>query len=100
MIQSLLKANIYDNDPVRYQELEPDKQQALLRWIASNIEPKRNKHSSAYTLKHFFESAADGFYVTSGEFAGALLAAGYRMRKLEEQWENRRFYCVLKKSVR
>ncbi|MDP9476457.1 MAG: hypothetical protein M3R38_12375 [Actinomycetota bacterium] len=40
--------------------------------------------SDSYTMKHDFETAG-GFYVTNGQFKGAMLAAGYQPAKRGEQ---------------
>jgi hypothetical protein len=33
--------------------------------------------ASSYALKHYFEVADDGFYITNGQFKGAMLEAGF-----------------------
>lgn len=88
-------ANYYD--PAAYGELTPDQQAQLQTWIALLFAPigfraPRVRYCS-YDLKHWFERCYDrripgtnrlerlphtgtGFYVTDGQFKGAMLAAG------------------------
>ena len=72
------------NDPVDFENLSPEEQAALLAWIAVAIRPAgRVGPSDSYIMKHDFETAG-GFYVTNGQFKGAMLAAGYLPVKREE----------------
>ena len=66
------------NHPDRFEELTADKQRALLGWIAESLVPTRRAGElTSYGLKHEFEGSLSGFYVTNGEFKGAMLTAGY-----------------------
>ena len=69
MMHPLDKAEAYD-------ALSPAEQGTLLEWIRLAIQPARRiGNETSYALKHDFEE--DGFYVSNGEFKGAMLAAGY-----------------------
>ncbi len=65
------------NDPEEYAGLTEKAQAALQVWIRLAIAPAppRTRGWSSYFLKHEFEAV--GFYITNGEFKGAMLAAGY-----------------------
>jgi hypothetical protein len=64
------------DSPAEFDVLPPAKQAALLAWIAQVMKPASTfgRHTS-YGIKHAFEDV--GFYVTNGEFKGAMLVAGY-----------------------
>lgn len=70
--------------PEEFDALPPAKKSALLAWIDGAMIPAKTygKHTS-YTLKHCFGD--DGFYVTNGEFKGAMLAAGYEPKDRKAQ---------------
>jgi hypothetical protein len=66
------------NSPDEFDDLPPDKQEAILSWVEQNLRPRKTvcyQHSS-YGLKHICEKAV-GFYVSNGEMKGAMLKAGY-----------------------
>jgi hypothetical protein len=65
------------NSPAGFLRLSEAEQDCLLGWIALAIRPAATRgRLSSYGLKHAFE-ALGGFYVTNGEFKGAMCAAGY-----------------------
>ena len=73
-----------EDDPRDYENLNPEEQATLRAWIEVAMRPARSVGpSTSYTMKHDFESAG-GFYVTNGQFKGAMLAAGYLPVKREE----------------
>src|SRR5829696_7284482 len=72
-----------------YDNLCPVEQAALLEWIRLAIKPAKTvAPSTSYGIKHDFEKA--GFYITNGQFKGAMLAAGYTPANPNElNWEFR-----------
>lgn len=69
------------NQPQDYEILTPAHKDALRRWIEENFKalknpPKRGPIDS-YTLKHYFEESERGFYISNGQFKGAMLAVGH-----------------------
>jgi hypothetical protein len=80
----LEKGRMHDS-PAEFDILLPAKQAALLAWIAYAMKPASTfgRHDS-YTIKHAAEEAL-GFYVTNGEFKGAMLAAGHEPKDRDEQ---------------
>lgn len=73
------------NDPTAYATLSASKQATVQAWIRRAIAPGTGRTSagrmSSYGLKHLFErSAPVGFYMTNGQFKGAMCAAGYEPR--------------------
>lgn len=67
----------YDS-PVGYGTLSAQQKTALALWIVANATrfDLRRTHSD-YLKERFTESEA-GFYVTHGQFKGAMLAQGYQ----------------------
>lgn len=76
------------NNPIEYHNLPEYKKQALKRWINKALKPFETKqyypHHSSYGLKHKFESSVVGFYVTNGQFKGAMLECGFIPKDQEE----------------
>lgn len=67
------------NSPDRYGAVPADQKEIVTRWIKKNILPRKtplNEHTS-YGLKHIFEWSDTGFYMTNGEFKGAMIASGF-----------------------
>jgi hypothetical protein len=64
------------DEPEAYQALTDPEKAALLEWIRLAVKPAKTRlpGRTSYGIKHDFER--DAFYVTNGEFKGALLAAG------------------------
>ena len=52
---------------------------AAADWIAGHWAPRQtvNRNHSSYGLKHYYEAAPGGEYVTNGQFIVALLLAGF-----------------------
>lgn len=80
MLSELRKVTEYDL-PEHYEQLTYPQKESLQLWIATNLAPitSINTHCTSYGLKHFFETAPDGFYISNGMFKGAMLATGYRV---------------------
>jgi hypothetical protein len=69
------------NDPEAFGDLSESEQQELLGWIAATIRSVRRRSPGAYCpssyyLKHEFERSSNGFYITNGQFKGAMQEAG------------------------
>jgi hypothetical protein len=69
--------------PEAYDELSQIKKDAIAYWIEHAI-CKATKYSkrTSYGIKHDFEHG--GFYLTNGQFKGAMLAAGYQPEDAQE----------------
>lgn len=70
-----------DNRPESYEDLSPVQKVTLRRWIDENFTALKSIPKSgpvdSYTLKHYFEESDHGFYITNGQFKGAMFAAGH-----------------------
>lgn len=68
------------NDPTEYEKLNTRQKEVLQEWITECVKPHRtqkyNSYHSSYGLKHVFDKGG-GFYVTNGQFKGAMLTAGF-----------------------
>lgn len=69
------------NNPKMFDKMPKNKQSKLLDWIKNNLIPIKtiNWKVSSYRLKHIFEKSEGGFYVTNGEFKGAMLKSGFKI---------------------
>ena len=70
------------NHPDEYNDLTSKEKEVLNEWIREVLEPCRIKSFSrsiptSYGLKHRFQYSDVGFYVTNGQFKGAMLVAGF-----------------------
>jgi len=67
------------DEPERFYELSEDDKKVLLKWIAEKITPQKRYYTkyTSYGLKHIFSGDIGGFYVSNGEFKGAMLWSGY-----------------------
>ena len=78
------------NRPDDYQNLSAEQKRCLLDWISRTLVPAASTKScpgSSYRLKHWFGNEStdefswwnnpNGFYVTNGQFKGAMLKAGF-----------------------
>jgi hypothetical protein len=65
------------NDPADFEALNSVERRVLLDWIEKTFMPGSIRSASSYALKHYFEAADDGFYITNGQFKGAMLEAGF-----------------------
>ena len=88
--------NIRDQ-PEHLHQLSGREQQVLTDWCKDNFISRKTptpQHSS-YGLKHRFEAAENGFYITNGQFKGAMLKAGFKpVDRRVLNW----IYCISTKS--
>ncbi len=69
--------------PEAYDDLTALEKDALAYWIDHAMcKAARYSKCSSYETKHDFE--AEGFYVTNGQFKGAMLAADYQPKDARE----------------
>jgi hypothetical protein len=61
-----------------YERLPTDKRAAVVTWIARTMHPIKaaNRYQNSAALTGVFTRSAGGFAVTTGQFNGAMLAAG------------------------
>lgn len=73
--------NLGVNDPNDFENLNDEQKEILVKWIPHNLgrADRIYKKASSYYLKEFFEKSPQGFYITNGQFKGAMLAAEYRV---------------------
>jgi hypothetical protein len=66
------------DSPKEFEHLPPLKRELLLRWIDLVLYPAVTvwRDATSYGLKHAAESDL-GFYVSNGQFKGAMIEAGY-----------------------
>lgn len=67
------------DEPSEYENLSIVEKEILLKWIITKLNrgDKYYKKESSYSLKHYFEDSLEGFYISNGQFKGAMLAAEY-----------------------
>ena len=69
------------NDYKTYEEMPAAEKAILIDWIEEHLTPFRamrfDMTYSSYNYKHFFEKSENGFYVTNGQFKGAMLSLGF-----------------------
>ena len=66
------------NQPDAWTLLHDGEKAILARWITEHISPSPHVSSkTSYDLKLAFGSSVGGFYLTNGQFKGAMQAAGY-----------------------
>lgn len=104
LLQSYIKQNYYKlaknfkpplnvgydyshDDPSNFMDLTHEEQNTLLSWILDSLVPARsvNYRHNSYETKHDFSDSSLGFYVTNGQFKGAMFVAGFKTDKLEQQ---------------
>jgi hypothetical protein len=76
------------NQPSAYLELPGKQRAAIQEWVAQELvtAPLAGPRCS-YGLKHVFHRLPGGFYVTNGQFKGAMLAAGHEpIDRYELNW--------------
>jgi hypothetical protein len=61
-----------------YLTLTPLQKESLRTWIAEQLGGCEHLEVSSFELRALFERAANGFYVTHEQMAGAMLTAGYQ----------------------
>lgn len=70
--------------PSEFGDLSSAKQDALVYWIRNAMVGSNSYcRRDTYGIKHDFE--AEGFYVSNGEFKGAMLVCGYRPKIVTAQ---------------
>lgn len=72
------------NHPADYNTLTDEEKEVLHYWIQHAIiaTARWNTNSSSYGLKHQFER--EGFYITNGQFKGAMICAGHLPKDIYE----------------
>lgn len=73
--------NVGVNDPNDFDNLSDEQKEILVKWIPHNLgrADRVYKKASSYYLKELFEKSPQGFYISNGQFKGAMLAAEYRV---------------------
>lgn len=76
-----MKHYICQDPPSEFEELNADQKRILLNWcdLITPIQSFNQKHTS-YGLKHIFSNSLDGFYITNGQFKGAMLKLGFKVK--------------------
>ncbi|UTR05425.1 hypothetical protein MM326_15110 [Alkalihalobacillus sp. LMS6] len=81
-----------------FNNLNSTEKQTLLNWCnkLEKIKSINEKHTS-YSLKHFFEKSEDGFYISNGQFKGAMLECGFTHQEIPDSpnWQ----FNVSEKSI-
>lgn len=77
------------NQSEEYDKLPECDKFVLQEWIKECLGPYRTKNynyhlPTSYGLKHRFQFGNSGFYITNGQFKGAMLAAGYEPKDPNE----------------
>ncbi|GAB2553475.1 hypothetical protein [Gracilibacillus alcaliphilus] len=87
------------NCPNHYEELTVEQQRILQDWIYVNFETSERFHliNASNNLKNLFENSPEGFYITNGQFKGAMINAGY---KVKDETERNWCFNVSKRSVK
>lgn len=67
------------NSPDNYSDLSDEHKEFLAGWIGRMFKPSKRVFyaMSSYGIKHVFERSPGGFYITNGQFKGAMKAAGH-----------------------
>lgn len=81
--------NVGVNDPNDFENLSDEEKEILVKWIPHNLgrADRIYKKRSSFELKKLFEISPQGFYITNGQFKGAILAAEYRVAdKKAKNW--------------
>lgn len=84
---SLMSKTVNQIDhPEEFDKLPDDQQEIVIKWIKENILPRKtiNHIHTSYGLKHIFEADQVGFYMTNGEFKGAMIACGHEPVKMDD----------------
>ena len=88
------------NSPEDFYNLNSEERDILTNWIRANLRPIKsvNKKHTSYGLKHYFERDKEnkGFYITNGQFKGAMLECGF---KPYQEWELNWEFCISEKSI-
>ncbi len=89
------------NSPEDFYNLGIEQREILTNWIRVNLKPIKsvNRNHSSYGLKHYFENDKEnnGFYITNGQFKGAMLECGFKpCKEMELNW----YFCISEKSMK
>jgi len=79
---------MYD-DSNEFNELDENKKTILVNWCKNKLTKIKsfNEKITSYGLKHYFESDENGFYITNGQFKGAMEEAGFIvLNKFKTNW--------------
>lgn len=70
------------NSPDEFNELTQDQKDVLTSWVShfDMIKTINTRHTS-YGLKHKFENSQNGFYITNGQFKGAMREQGFKFKQ-------------------
>lgn len=87
------------DDSIEYEVLSKEEKHALQKWIATHMRGRKtiNDGYTSYGLKHMFEDCEVGFYISNGQFKGAMIAAGFT--PCNPNMRNH-CYCISQKGVR
>ena len=92
---ALLQVNL----PSDYNNLTTDEQMIIRGWIGTNLDPVStfNLDVTSYGLKHKFERSKEGFYVSNGQFKGAMLdVGGFKVKNTNDlNWQ----FNISKRSI-
>lgn len=71
--------NLGLNNPEDFENLSDEQKEILVKWIPFYLgrADRFYKKLSSYDLKDLFEKSPQGFYITNGQFKGAMLTAEY-----------------------
>jgi len=85
------------NDPEHFHTLSGIKKTVLCKWIVEKFDHRQtiNYSHTSYGLKHIFEHSTNGFYVTNGQFKGAMLECGFDKHNDSLNWS----FCVTERSI-
>ncbi len=88
------------NSPEDFYNLKSEKGEILKNWIRTNLKQREsvNKNHNSYDLKHYFERDKEnkGFYITNGQFKGAMFECGF---KPYQEWELNWEFRISEKSI-
>lgn len=78
--------NIYgeSNAADEFLDLTHSEKIVLLAWVTDKLQKQKsiNYNESSYGLKHKFEKSPFGFYVSNGQFKGAMYLADFHVKNL------------------
>lgn len=82
---------IVSDPPEEFKNLSDEQQSILKEWIATHYIPAKTiwEGHTSYGEKHRFENDYErGFYITNGQFKGAMQSMGYEPAyRGEQNWE-------------
>lgn len=110
LIRAVLNSDILKNElkiwqvgqdldqPEDFNTLSEERKKFLLDWIRKTFTPVKtvNMYHTSYGLKHKFSDSEGGFYITNGQFKGAMLQAGFIPH---QEWELNWRFRISKKGL-